>query len=49
MENYDVIIIGAGTSGSYFGSKLAEKGFKVLIIDKLSEEKSVQNMISFIL
>ncbi len=39
MENYDVIIIGAGTSGSYFGSKLAEKGFKVLIIDKLSEEK----------
>lgn len=39
MEIYDGIIVGAGTSGSYLGRRLAEKGFKILIIDKLPKEE----------
>ncbi len=41
MQNhlYDVLIVGAATSGAWFGRTMAEKGYKVKIIEKLSEEK----------
>ncbi len=37
-DNYDAVIIGAGTAGTYFAKLLAEKGFKVLVVDKSSRE-----------
>ena len=41
MENnlYDVVIIGSATSGAWLARSLAEKGRKVKVIEKLSEEK----------
>ncbi len=39
MNNYDIVIVGASTAGSYFARKMAEKGFSVLAIDKNSREK----------
>ena len=38
MANYDVVIVGACTAGTYFSSLLAKGGLKVLVIDKDSEE-----------
>ena len=38
MYNYDVIIVGACTAGTYFSNLLAKEGLKVLVIDKDSEE-----------
>jgi digeranylgeranylglycerophospholipid reductase len=35
-DAYDVIVVGAATAGSYFGKLMAERGLKVLIVDKLS-------------
>lgn len=39
MKNYDVIIVGASTAGSYFARRMAEKGFSVLLLDKDSRDK----------
>ncbi|MBQ7121363.1 MAG: NAD(P)/FAD-dependent oxidoreductase [Clostridia bacterium] len=39
MKNYDIVIVGASTAGSYFARRMAEKGFYVLAIDKSSREK----------
>lgn len=39
MKNYDVIVVGAATAGSYFARKLAENGVSVLVIDSQPEEK----------
>lgn len=39
MKKYDVIIIGAATSGSFFARKMAEQGFSVKVIERLSQEK----------
>ena len=39
MENYDIVIIGGATSGAYFALKMAKKGHRVKIIEKLSAEK----------
>ena len=39
MKQYDVIIVGGATSGSYFAKLLAEKGHKVLIIEKNAKSK----------
>jgi len=39
MNDYDIIVVGMATTGSYFARKMAEKGYKVLVIDKLPEEK----------
>ena len=36
MEKYDFIIIGAGASGSMCAINLAQKGYRVLVIDKYS-------------
>ena len=40
MENvkYDVVIIGAATSGAFFAKRMAQKGYKVKVIEKLSKE-----------
>ena len=38
MANYDVVIVGACTAGTYFSSLLAKGGLKVLVIDKDSQE-----------
>jgi flavin-dependent dehydrogenase len=38
-EKYDVIIVGAGTAGSYLGWLIAKKGFSVLIIEKDKREE----------
>lgn len=37
--NYDVIVVGAATAGSYFARKLAENGVSVLVIDSKPVEK----------
>jgi digeranylgeranylglycerophospholipid reductase len=34
VENYDIIIVGAGTAGTYLGWLLAKKSFSVIIIEK---------------
>lgn len=39
MKNYDVVIVGASTAGSYYARRMAEKGFSVLVIEKSSKEK----------
>ena len=30
MRNYDIVIVGASTAGSYFARRMAEKGFSVM-------------------
>ncbi|MFA5421327.1 MAG: NAD(P)/FAD-dependent oxidoreductase [Bacilli bacterium] len=37
MANYDVVIVGACTAGTYFSNLLAEKGLRVLVIDQDGE------------
>ena len=34
MKKYDVFVVGASTTGCWFARKMAEQGFKVLVIDK---------------
>lgn len=34
MKNYDVFVVGASTTGCWFAYKMAEQGFKVLVIEK---------------
>jgi len=36
--NYDVVIVGACTAGTYFANLLVKEGLKVLVIDRDSEE-----------
>ena len=38
MRKYDIAVIGASTTGSWFAKKMAENGFKVLIIEKQTKE-----------
>ena len=38
MKNYDIVIVGASTAGSYFARRMAERGFSVLVIDKSARE-----------
>ena len=35
MDNYDVVIVGAGPAGSYLAYKLKNQGIKVLILEKM--------------
>lgn len=37
MKNYDVVVVGAGPIGSTFARSMAEKGFKVAILEKKKE------------
>jgi digeranylgeranylglycerophospholipid reductase len=39
MKKYDVIIVGAATTGSYFARRMTERGYKVLVIDKSPRDK----------
>lgn len=34
MEKYDVLVVGASTTGAWFARKMAEKGHKVFVIEK---------------
>ena len=34
MKKYDVLVVGASTTGCWFAHKMAEQGFKVLVIEK---------------
>ena len=38
MKNYDIVIVGASTAGSYFARRMAEKGFSVLLLEKDTRE-----------
>lgn len=40
MEKYDILVVGASTTGSWFAKKMAEKGHKVLMIEK-EEKKNI--------
>ena len=39
MKKYDVVIVGAASSGAFFAKRMAEKGYKVKIIEKDTYEK----------
>ncbi|MBQ7638428.1 MAG: NAD(P)/FAD-dependent oxidoreductase [Clostridia bacterium] len=39
MDKYDIVIIGAGTSGAYLAKRMAEKGHSTLVIEKSSKAK----------
>ena len=43
---YDVIIVGAGVSGSYLGGLLAKKGLRVLILDRDKKTKKDSGIVS---
>lgn len=38
MERYDVIIVGASTTGAWFARKMAERGHSVLVLEKEQRE-----------
>ena len=38
MKKYDVLVVGASTTGCWFAYKMAEQGFKVLVIEKQQPE-----------
>ena len=38
MEKYDVLIVGASTTGCWFAEKMAKQGFRVLVIEKEAPE-----------
>lgn len=40
MEKYDILVVGGSTTGSWFARKMAEKGHKVLMIEK-DEKKNI--------
>ncbi len=39
MQQYDVVVVGAATTGSFFARLMAGRGYRVLVIDRLPEEK----------
>ena len=39
MREYDIVVIGAATAGSFFAKLMAERGFNVLVIDALPERE----------
>ena len=39
MQTYDLIILGAGTSGAYLAKRMARRGHKVLVLETLSRSK----------
>lgn len=38
MEQFDVVVVGAATAGSFMARRLSERGFSVLVIDKLTQD-----------
>lgn len=43
MEKYDVLIVGAATTGSWFACEMAKRGFRVLVIEKQKREDVSRN------
>jgi len=39
MDHYDVLIVGGATAGSYFARRMAERGHKVIVVEKDSPDK----------
>ena len=39
MQSYDLIILGAGTSGAYLAKRMARRGHKVLVLERLPRDK----------
>ena len=39
MDTYDLVVIGAGTTGAYLAESMAKRGHSVLIIDKLPKTR----------
>ena len=39
MDKYDIIVVGASTTGCWFAERMARNGFNVLVIEKEVEEK----------
>lgn len=39
MNNYDIFIVGASTTGCWFAKEMASQGFKVLVVEKNVEDK----------
>lgn len=39
MEKVDILVVGAGTTGAYFARRMAERGFRVLVLDSKPEDK----------
>lgn len=44
MKKYDVLVVGASTTGCWFAYKMAEQGFNVLVIEKINLMKFQGNM-----
>ena len=44
LKEYDVVIVGAATTGIYFGWLMAKKGYSVLVIDKEAREQVGQRL-----
>lgn len=38
MKSYDLIVIGAGTSGAYLAQRMARRGHRVLVLEQASKE-----------
>ncbi len=43
MKEYDIIVAGASTTGSWFAEKMASQGFKVLMLEKNSRDGISRN------
>lgn len=43
MKKYDIIVAGASTTGSWFATQMAKRGFSVLLIEKSSRENLSRN------
>ena len=39
MDQYDLVVIGAGTTGAYLARQMAKRGHSVLVIEKLPKTK----------
>ena len=38
MNEYDILVVGASTTGCWFAEKMASQGFSVLVIEKEEPE-----------
>ena len=43
-KSYDVIVVGAGTAGTYFAKLMAARGYKVLVAEKAAKENLGQRL-----
>ena len=38
MKKYDIIVVGASTTGAWFARQMAQRGHSVLVIEKQEKE-----------